>query len=221
MQLDIVKYGVSFLDLQEMNNYEYFMDKQISYGGRQTYMIRFKFKPEKNSVGFDGIVYLDAKTLAFVRCEFEISNAGLDFARQMMIKRTPPAFQVKPKFGKYEVEYRMYNNSWNLTHGRSEIGVKVKKKRGSKNKGYTCQFTSTSEFVVTGQETDGFERIKYREASKPNDVLYDQISSTDLEFWDNETIIVPEEPLIKTIEKLKLNERSDKTKLTSTKPAGK
>jgi hypothetical protein len=221
MQLDVVKYGVSFLDPEQMSNYEYTMDKQISYGGRQTYVIRFNFNPDKNFVGFDGTLYLDAKSLAIVRAEFEISDAGLLYAKEMMVKRAPSGFQVKPKFGKYEVEYRMYNDCWNLMHGRSDIGVKVKKLRGSKNKGYTCQFTSASEFVVTGQETEGFERIKYKEASKPKDILYEQISSTDLEFWDNETIILPEEPLMQTIEKLKLNEKNDKAKLTTIKSSGK
>lgn len=221
MQLDIIKYGVSFLDPDQMAFYDYIMDKQITYGGRQTYVIRFKFKSNKDFAGFDGTIYMDASSLAIVRCEFEISDAGLKYAREMMIKKSPLGFQVKPKYGKYEVEYRLYNNTWNLMQGRSEIGVKVKKQRGSKNKGYSCLFTSTSEFVVTGQETEGFERIKYREASKPNDILYDQISSTDMEFWDNETIILPEEPLMKTIEKLKLNERNDKEKLTSTKSANK
>jgi hypothetical protein len=221
MQLDIIKYGVSFLDPEQMYNYDYSMDKLITYDGRQTYIIKFRFKPDQPFVGFDGCVYLDVKSLAVVRSEFEISATGLLYAKEMMIKKTPPGFQVRPKFGKYEVEYRMYNDCWNLMHGRSEIGVKVKKNRGSKNKGYTCQFTSTSEFVVTGQETDGFERIKYREASKPKDILYQQISSTDLEFWANETIILPEEPLLETLEKLKLLDGKDKPKLVSTKPSEK
>lgn len=221
MQLDIVKYGASFLDPDLMSDYEYTMDKQVNYQERQTYVIRFKFKPNKPFLGFDGSLYLDVKTLAIVRCEFEISPTGLKYAKEMMVKKNPVGFQVKPKYGKYEVEYRLYNNCWNLMHGRSDIGVKVRKKRGEHYKGYTCLFTSASEFVITGHESEGFERIRYKEASKPKDVLYEQISSTDLEFWDNETIIIPEEPLLETIEKLKLNDRSDKAKLTSSKPAKK
>ena len=217
MQLDIMKYGVSFLDPEQMNNYDYTLDRQTTYEGRQTYIINFRFNQNQSYMGFDGIIYLDATSLALVRCEFEISPSGLVYAKSLMIKKSPLGYQVKPKYGKYEIDYRMYDGCWNLMHGFSDIGVKVKKKRAVANNGFTCQFTSTSEFVITGRETEGFERIKYKEASKPNDILYEQISNTDLEFWGNETIIIPDEPLLQTIEKLKLQEKSDKTKIVSTK----
>jgi hypothetical protein len=216
MQLDIMKFGVSFLDPEEMKFYEYTFDRQTTYGGRQTFIVIFKFKPEFPAIGYDGKIYIDASTFAVVRCEFEISPFGLRYAQDLLIKKIPLGYQVRPKYGKYEVEYRMYNGYWNLMHGQSEIGVRVKKKRATANNGFACQFSSTSEFVVTGKETEGFDRIKYKEASRPKDVLYQQISSTDLEFWGNETIILPEEPLLKTIEKLKLQEKNEKTKIVST-----
>jgi hypothetical protein len=217
MQLDIMKYGVSFLDPDQMKNYEYTFERQTTYGGRHTYIVNFKFNRDLPSIGYDGKLYIDGTSFAVVRCEFEISPFGLEYAQELMIKRIPLGYQVKPKFGKYEVEYRMYKGCWNLMHGQSEIGVRVKKKRATAGNGFTCLFTSTSEFVITGKETEGFDRIKYKEASKPKDILYQQISSTDLEFWGNETIIVPEEPLLETIEKLKLQEKIGKTNLVSTK----
>ena len=51
-----------------------------------------------------------------------------------------------------------------------------------------------------------FSRIKYRDASKPDDILYEQVDGSDPDFWGNETTIIPEEPLNETIKKLNLEE---------------
>jgi hypothetical protein len=217
IQLDIMKYGVSFLEPENFYNYEYTLEKQMTYNDRQTYIVDFTFRDNIPDAGFNGKIFLDVKTLAVARAEFEISESGLDYAKSLIVKKSPPGFKVKPKYGHYEVDYRFYNEKWHLMHARSEIGVKVKKERGHKNKGFSCVFVTTSEFVVTGTTTEGFEKIKYREASKPNDILFEQIIGSDLEFWGNENIILPDEPLQETIEKL-LQDKNDKDNLLSTKP---
>lgn len=218
LQLDIMKYDVTFLDPEFFDNYEYSFLKQINYNKRQTYVIGFKFKNNLAIPGYDGKVFLDAKSLGIVRAEFEISVGGLKYASSLMVKKIPPQYRIQLKQGKYEVEYRYYEGKWNLNHARSDIALKVRKKRGKENKGYTCQFQSASEFVITGRTTEEFDRIKYRDASKPSDILYEQIRNTDSEFWGHETTIIPEEPLIETIKKLKLQKENDDAKLVKTSP---
>lgn len=214
LQLDIMKYNVTFLDPDFFENYEYSFEKQITYNERQTYVIGFKFKNNISMPGFDGRLFLDAKSLGIVRAEFDISEGGLEYAGSLLVKKVPPQYRILPKLGRYEVEYRYYDGKWNLNHARSEIALRVRKKRGKENKGYTCQFQSASEFVITGRTTEEFDRIKYRDASKPSDILYEQIRNSDSEFWGNETTIIPEEPLIETIKKLKIQD----AKLVKTAP---
>lgn len=208
MQLDIVKYGVSFIDPDYFNAYDYTLTRHIFYQGRLTYVISFRFNGNAPITGFDGKLYMDVETLAIVRADFEISDKGLDKARSILVRKSPPSFVVKPKHAQYEVEYRYYDSTWNLMQARSDIAFKLRKKRGHQNKGFSCIFSSTSEFVITGRNTVKFEKIKYRDASKPHDILYDQITSTDPGYWGTENIILPEEPLLKTIEKLKLMSKS-------------
>jgi len=218
LQLDIMKYDVTFFDPEFFENYEYSFLKQITFNKRQTYVIGFKFKNNLPIPGYNGKIFLDAKSLGVVRAEFEISEEGLKYASSLMVKKIPSKYRILLKEGKYEVEYRYYESKWNLNHARSEIALKVRKKRGKENKGYSCQFQSASEFVITGRTTEEFDRIKYREASKPSDVLFEQITNTDSEFWGYETTIIPEEPLIETIKKLKLQKESDDAKLVKTAP---
>lgn len=83
--------------------------------------------------------------------------------------------------------------------------------------GYSCRFLATSEFIVTGKAEGEFTRIKYRDASKPGDVLYEQVADTDPEFWGNETTILPEEPLMNTFKKLRITEADNRQNFATTK----
>ncbi len=217
VQLDIMKYGVNFLDPESFYNYDYILEKEINYNDRLTYIISFTSKNNSLETSFDGKIFLDVASRAVARAEFEISPAGIDYAKKDIVKKTPPGFRVKPKYGRYEVDYRLYDNKWHLMHARSEICVKVKKERGQEHKGFSCAFTTTSEFVVTGSTAENFEKIRYRDASKPNDILYQQITGTDKEFWGNENIILPDEPLQKTIDKL-MKENKNNDSVLSVKP---
>jgi hypothetical protein len=204
LQLDIVKYMVSFIDPEYFSNYEYSLQKVIVFNDRPTYVVGFRFLDNIDMLGFDGKLFIDKNTLALVRSEFRLSEASLNEAAAVLVRKVPPEFRIKPRYGRYEVEYRFYDDIWNLSYVRSEIALKMKKKKEHRKDGFLCQFITSSEFVITGKATERFEKIRYRDASKPRDILYEQITDTDLEFWGSETIITPEEPLMETIRKLKL-----------------
>lgn len=218
LQLDLMKYGVSFLDPEYFNSYEYSILKMISYNDRPTYVIGFRFKANIEYPGFDGKLYLDKNSLALVRAEFHLSEESLNLAYSLLVKKVPPAYRIRPRYGNYQVEYRFYDGNWNLSYARSEVALKMRKKRQANKDGFLCQFVTSSEFVITGKATEGFEKIKYRDASKPSDILYEQISETDLEFWGNETVILPDEPLNETIKKLRIENMTDEGKMVITNP---
>lgn len=206
IRLDIMKYTIDFLDPEMMQFYEYKFLRQFYYNGRQTYAIEFVFKENIDELGFNGKLFIDAETLGLVRAEFEISPESLQHAYSVLIKRAPRHFRVRPRFAKYVVEYRFYDGQWNLNHASSMLSIRLRKKYQRKNVGYSCRFYAKSEFVVTGKSTEDIEKIRFRDASKPSDVLYEQVDNTDLKFWGNETTIIPEEPLQHTIRKLNLEE---------------
>jgi hypothetical protein len=206
IQLDVMKYGVSFLDPEFFEHYNYSFERQIMYNGRQTYILSFEYNNDLQITGFDGKMYIDALTLGLVRAEFSISEESLTYAYDILIKKVPKHYRIHPRYAKYEVEYRFYNDTWNLNHARSEVELKLRKKRDREMTGFNCSFLATSEFVITGNKKGEFNRIKYRDASKPDDILYEQVTGSDPEFWGNETTILPEEPLNETIKKLNLEE---------------
>jgi hypothetical protein len=216
LQLDIVKYGVSFIEPEYFSYYNYDLQKIITFNDRQTYVISFTYIGNNQLPGFDGKLYIDKSSMALVRAEFHISESSLNEAYSMLVKKVPPAFRIRPRSGSYEVEYRFYNGKWNLSHAHSEVILKMRKKRENKVSGFSCQYVTTSEFVVTEQVTEGFEKIRYRDASKPKDILNEQIANTDPAFWGGETVIIPEEPLNETIRKLKLENMAEENRLVIT-----
>ena len=216
LQLDIIKYTVNFLDPEYFRNYEYNYVRQINYNSRQTYIISFLFKRNLDIIGFTGKLYIDVASLALVRAEFAFDEESLRYAQSLLVRKVPKSYRIRPKYGKYEVEYRMYGGKWNLSHARSEVALKLRKKKDRKETGFSSQFLASSEFVVTGKTVGDIQKIAYRDASKPRDVLYEQVANTDAAFWGNETVILPEEPLSETIKKLKIEQiKTDQSYVSS------
>jgi hypothetical protein len=96
---------------------------------------------------------------------------------------------VKPLSAKYEVFYRSYHGKWNLSNARSDITIRVRRKKNKQQDRVNSDFESTSEFVITNKDTANIARFRLTEISKPRDVLEEQIGETDQEFWGSENVI--------------------------------
>jgi hypothetical protein len=202
LRLDIAKYGSYFFGEEMFELCSFRKLKSTVFEERQTYVIGFDMKEGLNISGFKGKLYIDVESYALVRAEFEISPEGLKYARNELVKKTPRGYRAKPVYAKYVVDYRYYDNIWNLYYAHSELKIKVKKERGRENKGFSCDFISTSEFVITRKIENTDKRIRFRDAVGSNDILVEQVKYTTPEFWSNNNVIIPEEPLLITINKL-------------------
>ncbi|MBN2486349.1 MAG: carboxypeptidase-like regulatory domain-containing protein [Bacteroidales bacterium] len=202
IRLDVAKYGSYFYSSDAFLEYDFRMSRTTFIKGRQTYVIAFDMKEGLDYAGYKGLLYFDAESLALVRAEFEISARGLKYAKADLVRKTPRGFSAKPLYARYEVEYRYYNNTWNLHYAHSEINIKVRKSGRRGEQAFSCNFVSTSEFVVTDIDDSPSARARYRDSARPHDVLYQQVKNTGETFWEGSNIILPEEPLLSTIGKL-------------------
>ena len=198
-RLDIAKYKSYFYSEGQNDECDYTFIETTVFRGRRTYVIGFKMKEGIYDGYYSGKLYIDINSLALVRAEYELNKSGII---PVLIKKLPYGYKIKPEYAKYVVEYRFYSGLWNLYYAKKDLKIHINKARGRKNKGFSCDFTSTAEFVVTSQNEADDQRFRWRDASKPGDVLFEQIKNTKNNFWIDYNIIVPEEPLIKTIKKL-------------------
>lgn len=197
-QLDVVKYGIEFLDPEYFNEYEYTFEKVIIFNDRPTYELNFKPNSLSDKAIFEGVILMDIETLAIVSVSFNITRSNLKEMMSSLILKTPAYTKIKPITAEYFVAYRQFNDNWTLNSGRGEISLNVKRKKNPKDN-YT--FTSVSEFVTTYIDTLNISRFTSSEISKPKDVLAETVENFDYSFWKGNTIILPTEPLIETIDK--------------------
>jgi hypothetical protein len=202
LQLDIVKNLPTFLDPDYFALYEYRMERVISHFERLTYVIEFDQREGVKYPCYKGKVYVDVESLAIVGASFELPEKGMSYATGIYVKKTPKRMGAKPINAYYQVFYRLYHNKWNLSNARSEILIRVRRRRDKQQDKFNSVFASVSEFVITNKDTANIARFKTDEVSRPKDVLVEQIGETDLEFWGNENIIIPDEPIEKTIIRL-------------------
>lgn len=202
LQLDIVKNSITFLDKDYFHLYNYTIEKIIYHQERPTYVIRFDQREGVNYPCYKGKLYIDVESLAIIGADFELSQDGMDYAAGLYVKKSPRKLRVKPVSASYQVYYRQVNNRWNLSNVRSDISIRVKHKKDKLQDKLNYMFESVSEFVVTGIDSSNIGRFKFDEVSRPRDILVEQIKETDESFWGDENIIVPEEPIEKTVLKL-------------------
>lgn len=199
LKLDIVKNLPSFLDADYFALYEYRVERTILHYNRLTYVISFDQRESVKYPCYKGKVFIDVESLAIIGASFEMPETGMTYAAGIYVRKIPRRTGVKPLNASYQVFYRYYNKRWNLSNARSEIFVRVRRKKDKGDDRFNSVFASVSEFVITGKDTTNVVRFRTDEISRPRDILEKQIGETDFEFWGNENIIMPDEPIEKAI----------------------
>ncbi|MBN1416528.1 MAG: carboxypeptidase-like regulatory domain-containing protein [Bacteroidales bacterium] len=202
LQLDIIKNGIAFLDKDYFHLYDYAVERIIYHQERPTYVISFDQREGVSYPCYKGKLYIDIESLAIIGANFELSQEGINYATGLYVKKSPRKLKVRPVSASYQVYYRQYNNRWNLSNARSVISIRVKHKKNKSQDKLNYMFESISEFVITGIDSSNTARFKFKEISRPRDILVRQIKETDESFWGDENIIIPEESIEKTILRL-------------------
>ncbi len=202
LQLDIVKNGITFLDKDYFHLYVYAIEKIIYHQDKPTYVISFDQRKGVRYPCYKGRLYIDVESLAIIGATFELSQEGIDYATGIYVKKCPKKLRVKPVSASYEVYYRMIDNRWNLSHARSDVNIKVKHKKDKLQDKINYEYESISEFVITSIDSSVTARFRFNEIARPRDILVEQIKETDDAFWGDENIIIPEEPIEKTVLRL-------------------
>ena len=178
------------------------LNEPLPHFERLTYIIEFEQREGVKYPCYKGSVYIDVETLAIVGASFEMPETGMNYATGIYIRKSPRHTGVKPINAHISGFYRYYNKRWNLSNARSEVLIRVRRKKDKQQDKFNSVFASVSEFVITNKDTTNIVRFKTDEISRPRDILEEQIGETDYEFWGNENIIIPDEPIEKTIMRL-------------------
>lgn len=197
--LDIIKNPQELIDEENFNLYDFVYTGLETVEDRDAYIISFDQKKGISLPLYKGKIYIDVKTLAFSRIEFQLSPEGLEYAPDVMIKKKPIGMKIDIPGANYIVKYRMIDNRWFLSYARTEARFRCKWKRNL----FRSTYTTISEMAITDIDPENIVKFKLKETTRATDVFSEQVKDfEDPEFWGEYNIIRPEESIQEATEKL-------------------
>lgn len=200
LDLDVVKHSFDFIALNKIDTYEYAMRDMVLYNDKLSYMLEFKPKDAKNPMAYEGYIYIDVESLAFVKFEFKYTKFALHKMRNAFIIRKTSRLIIIPQNAEYSVSYKIFNGKYYINHLQGELSLKVKKKRKFLSSKYSASF----EMVATEIDANAPRRFAADSTMKTNTVFFDISPNYDINFWGNENFLLPEYSLMQAFESLSL-----------------
>ncbi len=198
--LDVVKYPGIVLNEETFEYYDYLLTGVNIIDGKENFVINFSPKPEFDEALYSGVIYVDVSSYAVSGISFGYDKQNLKKAAVQLVKRKPAFAKLTPKKVEYEVKYRETNGVWYLDYVRNEIEMKCNWKKRL----FNSTFYSVSEMVITQKilsDTEG--DIAKSTATKSTDIFSEKVGNfKDPNFWENYSIIKPEDDLRKALAKI-------------------
>ncbi|MCX7986785.1 MAG: carboxypeptidase-like regulatory domain-containing protein [Bacteroidales bacterium] len=207
VKIDLIKESPVFLSREGLSEYVYRVEGKIKYNERNLYIIRFEPLKRLSEIAYQGFLYIDDQTYALVAAEFGLTPLGIEYAQHLLVKKVPRKTQVKLQEARYAVFYRPMNQKWFLEYTSIELKLKAKSRFFLLNN----IISTRSELAITRIDTTNHARFKRDEIVHSNDVMIDMISRYHDDFWEHYNIIAPEEPLIRAINKLSMEQNEGQT----------
>ena len=180
--LDIVKNKEALLELEELNNYEFWMSESAPYAL------------------FHGKLYVDCDNLSFTCVEMDLDMQNKSKAIAAILHQKPLGLRFKPQELSFLITYKTIDGRTYLNYIRNDIRFKCDWKRRL----FSTNYAVTSEMVVTDRRENPSEMISRNKVFASNQIFYDKVGNYWSEdFWGNYNIIEPTESLEHAVDKLK------------------
>ena len=199
LMLDMVKNPGDVLQADMLEYYEFKLSGVTSIDNRETYVIFFDQLEGVEYPLYSGNIYIDVESKAFAGLDFELSERGLPYASDILVKKKPNNLKIEIVKGHYLVRYRKDADNWYLNYVRSELALTSKWKR----KVFKSNFHIMLEMAVTDRDKENLTKFKNRESVKLSDIFAEKVSSfEDENFWGEYNTIKPNESIEIAIQKL-------------------
>jgi len=199
MILDIVKSKPNFINKEDLHLYNYKISDITDINGNLTYVIAFepkKYNPD--DILYNGDIYINIKTLTITKVEFWLNQESIKKSGHLLVVKRSKNIIVKPIKAHYIVSYREYNGKNYLNYANGNLIFKIRKK----GKLFSNQFDTSIELAVNNINTENIEKIKFKDISNTQTILFDEIDNYKNSFWEEYNFIKPEESLLEAVKKL-------------------
>jgi len=197
---DIIKYPEYIFTKENIPDYIFKFGKSTQINDTPVFVINFKQRPKVSTPLYYGKLYIDAKSLALIKADYNLNVENKELTSQMYVRKKPRRVDVYPTEAKYTVNYRTKNNRWQFAYSNIMLTFKV----NWEGKLFNSVYTLNSEMAITDWEINDSKVVKNREnIIRPTTVLLDKASGfSDPRFWGEYNIIEPEKSIESAIKKI-------------------
>lgn len=187
---------------KEGEEYLFSIENIVSFNDKPNYVISFLPRPGIDDILFRGKIYLDAKSLAFTRMEFNMNVENRKDASNIFIKKKPLKMKVDMNYAKYVVDYIEKDDKWYFNHSRTDIAFKVNWSNRFFGL-FAPIYTISSEIAITDRYTDDVVKFSRSERIRSTDIIAEKVEDfQNSDFWGEYNVIEPDEEISTAIKKL-------------------
>ena len=167
---DFVHRRTQFIDPAHFRDYDYRLAPGSSYAGRPVYVVTFAPKAGHRRADFEGRMYVDQDSYAFLGAEWHYTPSGLRRAPELADSRA------------LRVAYQPYAGRWHLktvwwqTRAKLPVGPLLH---------------YFGEFLTTAIDTTQVAPLMYLERAQYHDVFLRNAVAYDSAFWQGQTTLLP------------------------------
>ncbi|GAB3588864.1 hypothetical protein GCM10027345_41740 [Hymenobacter daeguensis] len=201
-RFDFVHNRLEFINEDDFKHYDYKLADLTTYNDRPVYVIEFGPKPKNNAANFQGRLYIDQQSYAFLAAEWHRTPAGI---RHELIN-----FDSEERA--YRTDYQLYAGRWHVksvwynTVGKTMTGVHLH---------HLSEFLTTAIDTAQGPAPGYTEKAQFRDVFRQNAVRYDSA------FWKNYTTLLPPEQLRHVLRDQDRQRQAEQLFAAPAAPAGK
>lgn len=189
--LDVVHNKPDFLLEELFPLYNFSLQNMNTYNDLPVYVIHCSLKKAMNEPLTEGTLYINARDLAIIRCEFYYPEHIVASLSSRFIRQKSAKTKASPTLLSYEVNYQNLNGKYYLSHSHGHLKFKVKNKKRL----FANTFEINFEMATTEVDTTNVHKIKRNERLKPDVILSKEMGNYDASYWGKNSFLEPEEDI--------------------------
>lgn len=201
LMLDIAK-NPEIVFGEDGSEYTYHIEGLININDEPHYKITFAPITEIGDILFRGTIFLEAKSLAFARMEFNMNVEDRKDAANIFIRRKPTKMKVDVESAKYIVNFIENDNKWYFNYSSTEVQFRVRWTNRFFGL-FATTYIIGSEIAITDLYEDNVVKFPRNERIRSTDVIAERVEHfTDPEFWGDYNVIEPDQEISDAIKRL-------------------
>ncbi|MGQ1948192.1 carboxypeptidase-like regulatory domain-containing protein [Geofilum sp. OHC36d9] len=199
LMLDIMKEPYTLFYEENIEEYQFQINKVTRLDDRLLYVISFQQKPVEGEPWFYGDLYVDTENLAITSASFNLNLDNKEAAARMFIRKKPKGAKVYPTKATYMVNYREKDGHWYFAYSRGQVDFKINWRK----KLFNSNYYTTMELAVTDRINTENGSFKASDKLKMNVIMEDAVQGfANEDFWGDYNVIEPEQPIENAIKRI-------------------